>query len=297
MVDLAELTRTRVASPGLIASAYRTRVRRDFVRSDGRLLIIAADHPARGALRAGDRPQAMADRAELLDRLLIALGRPGVDGVLAAADLMEDLLLLGALDGKVAIGSMNRGGIAGSVFEVDDRFTGYDAESVRRWGLDAGKLLLRIDPDDPSSADMLEHAARAVSGLAERELVAMVEPFMSRRSEAGELGNDLSADAVLRSAVIAAGLGTTSAYTWLKLPVGDEIADMERIAAATSLPIVLLGGEVGGRPDENFARWEKALELPTVRGLTVGRSLLYPPDDDVGAAVDIAAGLLHRRTS
>ena len=35
----------------------------------GRLMMIAADHPARGALRAGDRPLAMADRADLLDRL------------------------------------------------------------------------------------------------------------------------------------------------------------------------------------------------------------------------------------
>jgi hypothetical protein len=38
--------------------------------------------------------------------------------------------------------------------------------------------------------------------------------------------------------------------------------------------------------------WAKALALPTVRGLVIGRSLLYPPDDDVAAAVDNAAGLL-----
>ena len=55
----------------------------------------------------------MADRAELLDRLSVALSRPGVDGVLGTADIIEDLLLLGALEGKVVIGSMNRGGLAG----------------------------------------------------------------------------------------------------------------------------------------------------------------------------------------
>jgi hypothetical protein len=30
-----------------------------------------------------------------------------------------------------------------------------------------------------------------------------------------------------------------------------------------------------------------------VRGLVVGRTLLYPPDDDVAAAVDTAVGLVH----
>ena len=60
---------------------------------------------------------------------------PGVDGVLGTADVLEDLLLLGALDGKVVIGSMNRGGLAGTVFEIDDRFTGYDAAAIEAHGL------------------------------------------------------------------------------------------------------------------------------------------------------------------
>ena len=77
--------------------------------------MIAADHPARGALRAASDPLAMADRADLLDRLVLALSRPGVNGVLGTPDVLEDLLLLGALDGKVVVGSMNRGGLAGTV--------------------------------------------------------------------------------------------------------------------------------------------------------------------------------------
>src|SRR4029450_1256752 len=93
----------------------------------GRLMMIAADHPARGALRAGDRTLAMADRIDLLDRLCLALSRPGVNGVLGTPDVLEDLLLLGALDNKVVVGSMNRGGLAGTVFEIDDRFTACDA--------------------------------------------------------------------------------------------------------------------------------------------------------------------------
>ena len=43
--------------------------------------------------------------------------------------------------------------------------------------------------------------------------------------------------------------------------------------------------------DAAFAGWAKALALPTVQGLVIGRSLLYPPGDDVAGAVDAAVGL------
>jgi hypothetical protein len=65
-------------------------------------------------LAVGDRPMAMANRTDMLDRILVALGRPGVDGILGSADIIDDLLLLlGALDHKVVLGSMNRGGLPG----------------------------------------------------------------------------------------------------------------------------------------------------------------------------------------
>jgi len=212
-----------------------------------------------------------------------------VNGVLGTPDVLEDLLLLGALDDKVVIGSMNRGGLAGTVFEIDDRFTGYDAASIAQMGLDGGKMLLRIDPGDPATAATMEACARAVSELAARGLMAMVEPFISHRVD-GRVRNDLSADAVIRSITVASGLGTTSAYTWLKIPVVD---DMERVLAASTLPALLLGGEVSTDQDAAFGRWRKALAFPSVRGLVVGRALLFPPDDDVAAAVDTAVGLLR----
>jgi hypothetical protein len=290
-VDVSRIVETRVHDPGAVARAYRERRRRPFVAPSGRLMIVAADHPARGAFRAGENGLAMSDRIDLLGRLMVALDRPGVDGLLAAPDVVEDLLLLGALDNKVVIGSMNRGGLPGAVFEVDDRFTAYDPPSLARSRLDGGKMLLRIDPDDPASARALESCAQAVSALAERGLVALVEPFVVRRVD-GRLDTDLSAQAVVQAAVIASGLGTTSAYTWLKLPVVGEPDGMDQVAAASTLPVLLLGGEVPEDPLESYARWEKALALPTVRGLVVGRSLLYPADGDVAGAVDAAARLL-----
>jgi DhnA family fructose-bisphosphate aldolase class Ia len=283
------LIETRVRAPEQIAAAAASRPRRSaLIGETGRLMIIAADHTARGILSVGAEPMAMASRFELLDRLVVALSRPGVDGVLGTADIIEDLLLLGALDGKVAVGSMNRGGLLGSVFEMDDRFTGYTADGIISGNLDAGKMLLRIDPADPSTVRTLVACAAAVTELAAAHVPVMIEPFMITRAS-GRPRNDLTADAAIRSVGISSGLGTTSAYSWLKLPV---VADMERVAEASTLPILLLGGDPSGDQEAMFASWKRALRLPSVRGFVVGRSLLYPPDGNVAAAVDTAVSLL-----
>ncbi|MGW6886555.1 Cgl0159 family (beta/alpha)8-fold protein [Streptomyces chartreusis] len=290
-ISIPDLTAVRARHPEAIAEAAARRVRRPLIGDSGRLMIVAADHPARGALGVGDRRLAMADRADLLERLCTALSRPGVDGVLATADILEDLLLLGVLEDKVVMGSMNRGGLAGASFEMDDRFTGHRAEDIARLRFDAGKLLVRIDHDDPGSLTTLESTARAIDAMAELRLPLFVEPFISRRVD-GRVRNDLSAEAVTRSIAIASGLGGTSAYTWLKLPVTDDPDDMAEVLEASTLPVVLLGGEVGGDQEGAYERWRKALRLPTVQGMVVGRSLLYPAEGSVETAVDTAVGLL-----
>jgi len=98
--QLQHLVDTRTHRPEAIAEAAARRLpARSLLGEHGRLMVIAADHPARGAIRAGKRPMAMADRADLLDRLCLALSRPGVNGVLGTPDILEDLLLLlGALE-------------------------------------------------------------------------------------------------------------------------------------------------------------------------------------------------------
>ncbi|ARD42091.1 Cgl0159 family (beta/alpha)8-fold protein [Actinomyces gaoshouyii] len=289
MAGLTErLVEIRANDPERIARALADRPRGALPTDGGKLMIIACDHPARGALSAGPDPLAMSSREDVLARCVEALGRPGVNGFLGTADLIEDLALLGALDGKLVYGSMNRGGLAGASFEMDDRFTGYDARGVVGAGLDGGKMLLRINYSDPATADTLAACARAVDELAENRVMAMVEPFISRWEE-GRIINDLSPDAVISAMAIASGLGRTSARTWLKLPA---VAEMERVMEASTLPALILGGAVSERADEAREAWARALALPTVKGLVIGRSLLYPPDDDVAAAVDSTVGLL-----
>jgi hypothetical protein len=287
--NLKQLVDIRLDNPRAIQEAAAKRKHAvSLTGSHGRLMMIAADHPARGALRAGADPMAMGNRSDLLERLCTALSRPGVNGVLGTPDILEDLLLLGALDDKVVVGSMNRGGLAGTSFEIDDRFTAYDAQSIAGFGFDGGKMLTRIDPEDNATTATLESCARAVSELASHHLMAMVEPFISHRRD-GRIHNELTSEAMIRAISVASGLGNTSAFTWLKVPIVDE---MERVMAASSLPAVILGGEVSSDPDMAYSSWRRALALPTVKGLVIGRSLLYPPDGDVETAVDTVVRFL-----
>jgi len=285
----ARLRRLRAEDPAAVARALAARRRRPLLNENGRLFIVAADHPARGALGVRSDALAMADRYDLLDRLAVALSRPGVDGVLGTPDIIDDLALLGLLDDKIVVGSMNRGGLRGASFEMDDRFTGYDVDGIVRDGLDFAKTLLRINLADAGSAATLEATAAAVTAAAAARVPIMLEPFLSEWID-GAVVNDLSTEAVITSVAIASGLGSSSAYTWMKLPV---VEGMERVMAATTLPTLLLGGDPQDGPESTYARWRHALTLPGVRGLVAGRTLIYPADGDVAAAVDTAAALVH----
>ena len=287
--SIRELNEIRSRDPGRIKQLLVARRRRQLFGPDGKLMIIACDHPARGALSAAGKATAMASRTDLLDRLVTALTRPGVDGLLATADIAEDLLMLGVLEEKLVFSSMNRGGLQGAIFEMDDRNTGYDVQGTIDARFEGAKMLLRVDLDDPGTVATLERCGQAISELNRAELIAMVEPFMSSRF-GGKIVNDLSPDAVIKSVHIAQGLGASSAYTWMKLPVVHE---MERVMDATTFPTLLLGGDPDSAPDETYAAWQAALALPSVRGLVVGRTMLYPADDDVAKAVDTAVSLVR----
>lgn len=285
-----DLIAARAEQPELALERLRTRRRRPMLR-DGRLFIVAADHTARGMLGVPGEPFAMADRRRTLDALLTALANPGVDGVLASADIMEDLAVLGALDDKLAFGTMNRGGIMGAAWELDDRMTAYSAATLAANGLDGGKVLLRLADDDHGTAPTLEACARAVDECAAHRLPIMVEPLPYHHDPdtgAAKLLDD--EDALLRAVAVGSGLGSTSTVTWLKVPAAKN---PERMLSCTTLPALILGGTPGRDPEATYAAWEKAMDVPNVRGLVVGRALLFPPDGDVAGAIKRAADIVR----
>ncbi len=287
MVAIREIPEIRMCEPHRIAQALESRKPGELKKGD-KLMIIACDHPARGALGAGSDDMAMGSRIDVLERCVEALSRPGVNGFLGTADMIEDLALLGALDGKLVYGSMNRVGLRGSKFEMDDQFNCYDPDGIEKARLDGGKTLTRICLEDSATANTLKATSDAINAMSDRGLVTMIEPFMSKWVD-GSVVNDLTPDAVIKSMAIASGLGRTSAYTWLKLPCVD---DMERVMEAATLPSLILGGEVSKDADATLEKWHVALQQPNVFGLVIGRSLLFPTDGDVTKAVDNTVELL-----
>jgi hypothetical protein len=285
-----ELLNARVFDPQSLTRALLNRARRTPQGTDGNLLLVAADHTARGKISLGKDPVAMADRHTLLDHLVRVLASPGVDGVLGSADVLEELAWLGALENKLAIGTMNRGGIIGATWELDDRVTSYDVDHIESMGLDGGKTLLRIDYTDPAVAQTLETVASITTALADRKLLSMIEPLPYIKDAAGKAMLNPSDDALITVVAIASGLGASSAYTWLKVPSSDRMAE---VAGATTLPILMLGGDPSAGVEPIFARWEQGMQEPNVRGLLAGRTLLYPPDGDIEAATTRAAQIVR----
>jgi DhnA family fructose-bisphosphate aldolase class Ia len=283
----------RVFEPASLQNALVGRIRRKQKTTDGNLLILAADHTARGKISLGLDPIAMSDRYTLLDRLTRCLALPEVDGVLASADILEELAWLGALNDKLAIGTMNRGGIIGAKWELDDRLTSYDADHIESMGLDGGKTLIRIDYNDPSVARTIETVAALTTQLADRKLMAMIEPLPYKKNAEGMAILDDSDEALIKVVAIASGLGSSSAYSWLKVPASHR---MSEVAAATTLPVLMLGGEPESNPDELFNRWIAGMKEPNVRGLVAGRSLLYPLNGDSESAVKRAGQVVRPTT-
>jgi DhnA family fructose-bisphosphate aldolase class Ia len=285
-----ELIEARITNPLSLQKALKKRARRSVAGKDGKLMLLAADHTARGIIAAGNNPTAIADRYILLDKLIRGLSIAGVDGVMASADILEELAWLGALEEKVAIGTMNRGGIIGASWELDDRLTAYDAEHVKSMGLDGGKTLLRIDETDPGVARTIEMVAQVTTQLADLELVSMIEPLPYMKNADGRAILDPSEEKLIKVVSIASALGSSSAYTWLKIPAP---ANPEKVAAATSCPILLLGGDPGSNWEEVFAKWDAALKVPNIRGLVPGRALLFGEDLSVEEAVTRAAKMVR----
>lgn len=290
----------RLRSPAAIVEEAEARQRRRILAPDGRLFILAADHPGRMVTRAGGDPLAMGDRWALLGRILRVITAPGVDGLMATPDVVEEILALshlarraggpGWLDQKVLIGCMNRGGLAGTAFEVDDRLTAFTVTGLCRLRCDGGKLLVRIDRQDAATVATLEACARAIDACHDADLEVFLEAFEVVRTPGG-LRVRREVESLVQVCGVAAALGTSSLRTWLKLPYGPGYS---RVAAATTLPILLLGGEVRERPEGLLDELAEGMGAgPTVRGALAGRNVTFPSGEDPRAVAAAAAAMVH----
>lgn len=297
---VARLVDKRVGDPDYAWRSAQLRRRRSRFAPDGKLCLLAADHPARRVTAAGSDPLAMADRRDFLARILRVLASPRVDGVMATMDILEDLLALDGLrretgtapllDGRLLVASLNRGGLAGAAWELDDPITGPSCATCAAWRLDGAKMLLRVADDDPSSLKTMLACAQAITEANRHALRFFLEPLPAVR-EAGSLRILKTPEALARLAGVASALGDSSRNLWLKLPYCEGY---ERVARATTCPILLLGGETAGSAEPFLRQVQAALAAgPNVRGALAGRNVLYPGADDPLAAAEALGGMIH----
>ncbi len=298
-----DVVQARLRRPKLATEVAANRKRRPFVSPDGRLFIVAADFAGRGIIGAGRDPLALARRGVMLERLVAALEVDSVDGVLGTADVLDDLYfvegirrergLTSILDDRLLIGSVNRGGVLGTEYEMDDTDTGHSVAGAIERGLDATKVMIRLDPHDTGSGRTLTRAAETVRASAARNFPIMVEIFPVRH-EGAKYATVVDPLELARCAVVASALGDDTTSTWLKVPYCNDFAV---VASSTTLPITILGGDsssAGNMADTVSAALAAG---SNVRGAVVGRRSLFPPDDDVTAACTNVGNVVHPLTS
>jgi DhnA family fructose-bisphosphate aldolase class Ia len=295
---LTRLTDIRVQEPEYAFRVATSRERRTSLTVDGKLNVLAADHPARRVTSLGGNPLGMADRHDYLARIVRVLMGGAVDGVMATMDIIEDLLILDDLSGqdrflkdKLLIASLNRGGLAGSSWEMNDPMTGVSPASCAAWKLDGAKILMRVCDEEPDSLKTMLASAVAITELNALGIPTFLEPLPVVKSEKGYKVVK-TADALAKIVGVASALGDSSRLLWLKLPYCENY---EVVARATTLPILLLGGESVGDPTAFLREVAAGMSAgANVRGALVGRNVLYPGDDDPLAVAEAVGGIVHR---
>ena len=245
------------------------------------VLILAADHRARAVLTTENW-------AEFFGSLVKAL--PSCDGILATAQPLSGLAEAGHLTARHRTYlSINRTGLAGSAFELDDRLVA----SVPRAAADGWsgvKHMTRIDMDDPLTASALELLGQVLEQAREAGLEALIEPLVW---DQGRIRRDT--DAIVMASVVAHDMGAPV----LKVPVPAVSPGTERqravarVVASVSVPVLFLGGpRTGGGRDQILEEVRDVMEGGGA-GMAMGRTIYQDPDPAEVAALVYA--LVHGR--
>ncbi len=234
-------------------------------------LVLAADHRARGVMTIERYSDYLAALAEAL---------PHCDGILATAQPLGDLARLGHLrSGQHSYLSINRTGLAGTVFELDDRLVA----SVSRAAADGWsgvKLMTRIDGTDPGGAAALELLGQVLEDAQAAHLEAMIEPVWWREGTMSRVTGDIVA-----AAVITHDMGAPL----LKVPVPDEpagpdrIRAVERVVSCVGVPVLFLGGPHRGSDGGGVVDEARDVMAGGGGGLAIGRAILEEPSPSAAA--------------
>ncbi|MHB8219898.1 MAG: Cgl0159 family (beta/alpha)8-fold protein [Acidimicrobiales bacterium] len=248
-------------------------------------LLLAADHRARGVIT-------VENYAALTAALSAAL--PHCDGILASAQPLGDLARSGSIGAHHRTYlSLNRTGLAGSAFELDDRAVASVGRAAED-GWTGVKHMTRIDRSDPLTAGALELLGRVLEEARACGLEALVESVVWRDGAMAA-----GVDDVVFAAVVAHDVGAPL----LKVPVPDappgpaRVDAVARVVASVGVPVLFLGGprrSVGGgeRTLDQVVGEVEDVMAGGGAGMAIGRTVYQDPTP--AAAARRMAAVVHR---
>lgn len=261
------------------------------------LVLAAADHNARMITGYEDDPIRLGRRRLYLSRLARILLASSVDGVEASPDILEELLLLNyiirqehgldLLSGRRMIGTVNRGGLKDAVWEMDDFCSCFTVRRLTALHLDGAKFMLRINPGRMESKNNLQACVETINQARDQELPVFIEClFVTGAPERGfTVHTDL--ESLVKAVGVASALGYSAAGKWLELPL---TADYLTAVSASTCPVLVVPDESGRTAAEVVAEYAVPSALsPQVRGILLGRNVLFSPNDPAMLAEAIGA--------
>jgi DhnA family fructose-bisphosphate aldolase class Ia len=242
-------------------------------------LVLAADHRARGVIT-------IEHYADYTGALAAAL--PHCDGILATAQPLGDLAQKGAVTGSHRTYlSLNRTGLAGATFELDDRLIA-TVERAARDGWSGVKHMTRIDLADPATSPALELLGQVLEQAQRAGLEALIEPLVWRE---GRVARDT--DSVVYAAVVAHDMGAPV----IKVPVPAVAPGTERqravarVVASVGVPVLFLGGPKGEAGRAPVLDEVRDVMEGGGAGMAMGRTIYQ--DADPGEMAGLVSDLVH----
>lgn len=259
--------------PLLYNIGLTNRMSKIFAR-DGKAMVLAIDHRQRGIQEGIDN---FNNLVSLIERI-----SPYIDAIMTTKEPLAQLIINGNLRNKGLVLSLNRTGLAGTSFEMDDRLV-CTVETALRWGLDGVKLLIKFNKKDSYTNEQLSLLSSVVEECEKWSMPLMVEPLYMN-IEDGKLTMDRSYEAIKWVSIITNDFKVPI----LKIPYvksnsrKEGIELFKKIVDSVNAKVLLLGGPKRENPIEVLQDFEDGVKAGA-DGFVVGRNVFLSEKPEVMA--------------
>lgn len=260
-----------------------------------RLVFAAADHNARMINEYKGNPIGLSNRREYLTRLVRMLQSDSVDGVEATSDIIEELIIINKirkdagekdfLKGKMLVGTVNRGGLKNTIWEMDDLPVCFTVERINKLNMDGVKFMIRINPMDERAKYTVKYCADAINEAEKYGLPVFIEALYVETTENG-FAMKTDSESLCKVVGVVGALGCTGANKWIEVPLNNEY---HIPVGATTCPVFVVPDEIESEPEAVVKEYTKEIGIAdNIRGILLGRNVMYNESDPLPIAEAIA---------